>query len=60
MVVHYARMTKSYPNIAIQVTAYLGKQILPIGDDLCNWMSQEVLDEENIKLESNGLINVTQ
>ncbi len=53
-------MTKPFPNIAMQATAYIGKQIIPLGESLCNWMSQEILDEENIKMESNGIVNVTQ
>ena len=44
----------------MQATVYIGKQIVPNGDEFCNWLTPEIHEEECIKAESNSLVSVTK
>ena len=46
-VVHYARMMEQYPNLYVQATLYLGKQIITLESaDQANWITKEIAADE--------------
>lgn len=42
----------------MQATLYRAKQIVQVGDDICNWLTQAVTEDEVIQVESTSLVTV--
>ncbi len=60
VICHFARLNLKPNNVYFQTTLYLGKDILDIQADSCNWLSSEIDKKEVIDIEQSSKIKVTK